>query len=198
MFDRSSDLRGLLVVSLEEGALQGIVSGIHVDTNSKRVAAFRYRRRKRIGTEEFFVPVSGVKSIGQDVILISSEAVAKKLTEDTPAPGRSLQELQGTWVTTLDGNHLGTLVDVEFLPKGWVITELILAEDQRLPVDRDEIKIGDEILVPVAYRELVKDMGDEKPGFLRRAFGGEALEDIKKALRRALKRKSGAEEKAGV
>jgi len=197
MFDRSSDLRGLLVVSKKEGAQLGIVSGIQLDTATKHIAAFRYRRRKRFGGDEFFVPVDAVDSIGRDVVMISSEELASKQTEAARAPGRSLKDLQGVWVTSLDGRHVGALVDVEFDPDDWGITELILAEDKRLPVDRDEIEIGDEILVPIAYRERVEEVGEEKPGFLRRAFGGEAIEDMKKALGRALKRTK-SEEKAGV
>jgi sporulation protein YlmC with PRC-barrel domain len=194
MLDRGSEMRGFLVVSRKEGAQQGIVSGLHIDPGTKRGAAFRYRRRKRIGTDEYFVPVEQVESVGRDVVTITSEEVATKCSEHAPAPGRSLKDLQGAWVTTMDGNHLGTLVDLEFESTQWGITDLFLADDKRLPVRRDEIEIGDEILVPVGYRELVTDVDEGTPGFLRRAFGREALEDVKRALGRALRRKQKTEE----
>jgi sporulation protein YlmC with PRC-barrel domain len=194
MLDRGSEMRGFLVVSRKEGDQQGIVSGLHIDTGTKRVAAYRYRRRKRIGTDEYFVPVEQVESVGRDVVTITSEEVATKCSEHAPAPGRSLKDLQGAWVTTMDGNHLGTLVDLEFESTQWGITDLFLADDKRLPVRRDEIEIGDEILVPVGYRELVTDVDEGTPGFLRRAFGREALEDVKRALGRALRRKQKTEE----
>jgi sporulation protein YlmC with PRC-barrel domain len=197
MFDRSTDLRDLLVVAGEEGALLGIVSGMQIDTEAKRVAAFTFRRRKRVGTEELFVPVGEVESVGRDVVTISREAAAIKKS-DAALLGRSLKELQGAWVTALDGNHVGTLVDVEFTTTDWAITELILADDKKLPIDRDEVQIGDEILVPIEYRERVEDVGVEKRGFLHRVLGGEALDDMKQALRRALRRKTESEEKAGV
>ena len=187
----ASELRGFPVVSSDEGAVLGTLSTIYINAADRRVAALGYRTRWLRG-EEFFVPISDVRKIGRDVVLIASETSAEKITNGVPEPpGRSLKDLQGVWVTTMDGRQLGTLVDVEFT-EDWWISELSLAEDKAISVDAREIKIGDQIIVPAEYADRVRATRETEPGFLRRVFGGESRDDTKRALRRALRRREPA------
>lgn len=184
--EHASELRGLLVVASDEGAQLGNLSGIYIDPAKKSIAALTFRTR-RLGGDEYFVAIGDVKTVGRDVVLISSEAAAQKISDEEKPPGKSLKELQGAWVTTMDGDHLGALVDLDF-SDDWRISELSLANDGEVQVEANDIKIGDAIIVPVEYAERVRRARESSPGFLRRAFGGESLEDTKQALKRALTR----------
>jgi hypothetical protein len=124
------------------------------------------------------------------VALISTENVVHEITDDEQPPGRSLKDLQGAWVTSMNGHHLGTLVDFDF-GEDCRITNVILADDRELPVNADEIHIGDDLLVPVAYADRVKESPQPTDrGFLRKIFGGESIESTKRTIRRATRPKA--------
>lgn len=191
MLDRVSDLRGIAVVSGDEGAQLGTLSAVYIDPTKNCIAAIGYRTR-RIGGDEFYVLASDVKTLGKDVVLISGEKAARRIAGVTKAPGHNLKDLQGSWVTTMNGHHLGTVLDLHFKPETWAIAMIELADDRQLPVDASEIKIGDEILVPASYAERVQ-ASERKGGFMRRVFGGAPGE----AKRRPEAREELEEKKAG-
>ena len=197
MIERASELQGLLVVTREEGALLGSLCDVSVDTQAKRIAAFGHRHH-RVGGADAFVPVSRILSLGRDLVLVSTEEAVSKVTKATPLPGKSLKDLRGVWVTAMDGRHLGTLLDVEFSPEDWGITQLYLADDKLLAVDCHQIEIGDEILVPTEYAHLIEDLKEAKPGLLERALGREVVEDTRKILKRALGKRAKPQETAGT
>lgn len=179
MLDRASNLRGIAVVSGDEGAQLGTLSALYVDTDKNRIAAIGYRTR-RIGGDELYVLAADIQTLGRDVVLVSGERVARRITGATKAPGRNLKALQGSWVTTMDGHHLGTVMDLHFKPDDWSITTLVLGDETELPVDASEIKIGDEILVPASYAERLGKAGAPKHGFMRRLFGGASPSEPKR------------------
>jgi sporulation protein YlmC with PRC-barrel domain len=185
MLDRASETCDLMVITAEEGAQLGFVSDVFIDTQTRCVAAFGTRRR-RIGGGEYFVAASEVRLVGRDVLLVSNVRAMTRVTGATEPPGRSLTDLRGTWVTTMDGVHLGTLADVEFAAGDWGVSELILADDRRLPVDRAEIRIADEILVPVEYAERLEKRKESRPGLLARVFRREVVDDTREVVRRTL------------
>ena len=192
MFEHASDLRGFLVVATEEGAQAGVLSSVQVDVKGKCMAGLVYRTR-RVAGERRFVAVDQIQSLGRDVALISSETSTRLVTAENPAPGRSLRELQGAWVATMEGEHLGTLLDLDFSRSDWSIKELILADHKRLPVEAREIKIADEVLVPASYAQRVEPEGEEKPGLLERALGSDTVDHIRGALQRSAARVRGNE-----
>jgi sporulation protein YlmC with PRC-barrel domain len=180
-----SELRGLLVIAREEGANLGVVSGIYFDPEAAKISCLTLGRRKG---KSRVVDATDVISFGRDVVMVSSEVGVKTVEEAGEPRGRSLKDLQGLWVTTHGGERLGTLVDVDVGGEDWSISEIRLADDKRLPVVAGEIVIGrDEILVPKEYAGRVT-ADHEKPGFIGRLFGREAVEDAGSAIRRALKR----------
>lgn len=185
--EHASELRGLLVVALEEGAVLGNLSSLYVDPETKRVSALTWRTA-RVGGDRFYAPMSAVKIVGSDVVIVTTKSAGEKITPDLPA-GKSLSELQGVRVTTTEGKHLGTLVDLDFTPPDWNITTLILAEDKELAVDGADIKMADEIIVPSEYAAKVVSTKEEGPGFLQRTFGKEALEETKETIKRVLRSK---------
>ena len=186
MRETASDLKGVLIVAREEGAQLGTISGIYVSPERRALSGIGLRSRG-LGRKEFFVGVDAIDRVGRDVIFVVSEHAAKPI-EEVADPGRSLKELQGEWVTTMDGRHLGTLVDVDFSPDSWQFSELTLAEGKHLPVNPAEIRIADEIIVPTAYLERVQDSAADREGLMSRAFGEERMKEMKESIRRALRR----------
>lgn len=187
MIETASDLQGVLVVAREEGAQLGTVSGVHVDPDKKAISAVVFRARG-FGGKSYFVPTSEIQLVGRDVVLISTEKAAKPAGDGNEIPGKSLKDLQGCWVTTFEGTHVGTLVDIDFSPRDWSFSEITLAEDKHLPIVPGEIKMGDEILVPPAYLDKVLDSSKEKAGVLGRVLGKETVEDMKNTIKRVMKR----------
>ena len=180
-----ADVRGQDVVSIEEGLRVGTVSGIYIDVASRQLAGIGVRRAK--SGEDGFVAMKGIRLLGADVALIHAAA---DVTEPSEEPlGPSLKQLQGLRVTTLDGNYLGALVDLDVSGSDWRISELRLADRKRVTVDADEITIGrDEILVPSACVERVEVVEPQNNGVLGRWLGRETIEDISTAIRRVLKK----------
>lgn len=186
MLESIAELRGIWVTDLERGCLLGTVSGMTVDPSNGEVAGLIYRTRKG-PKQKFFVPRAQIDKIGRDVVFLKSDT-GQAIEHIEDAPGVSLKELQGQWVTTMDGKHLGTLVDIDFSPSDWKISELELSQDKRLGVDASAIKIGDEILVPAEYADHLKDMPQERYGAMGRILGAERIDDLRKAMEKALRR----------
>jgi sporulation protein YlmC with PRC-barrel domain len=135
MNDHICDLHGMQVISLSEGAILGTVSAIHVDPRRKRLAGIAFRGNLR--SEHGFASSDIVRQIGRDVISISSEDDAVVDGVGTREHAVNIEDLKGTWVTTLNGRHLGSLVDFDFSPENWDITHLILTGGRRLRVETD-------------------------------------------------------------
>lgn len=198
MTEQASMLRGFLVVAVEEGAQLGTVSAIQVDPSRRGIVGFVYRTRW-LGSEEQFVPIENVRTVGRDVLLVDREASVVAPARESPIPGRSVMDLQGVRVTADDGAHLGTLVDLEFSEGDWRISALTLADEKRLSIEPDAVNLGDDVIVPAAAKANVESTAEEKPGFLSRIFGKESVDETKAALRRALGRhKAASEEQTAV
>lgn len=188
--ETASGLRGMPVITREEGAQLGRVAGVYVSTETNTISAITIRPGARAG-KGGYVPSAQIQLIGKDVVLVSSESA---LRASGDVPGRSLKDLQGSWVTTNGGKHVGTLIDLDFSPKSWEISELSLAEDRHLAVTAQEIKIGDEIIVPPEYVDRVEISEKTRTGILGRLMGEEMVEDVKNTVKRILRR-SRSEEK---
>lgn len=194
MTEHASNLKGFWVVSREEGANLGTLTSIHFDPTEKAVSAFCFRGRRH-GTGDYFVPVSEVQLVGRDIILISSMEVRTKIEAKVKPPGMRLNELQGRWVTSMEGKHLGTLVDIDFSQSDWKISQLTFTDKRQLPVNADEIVIGDEILVPVEAASRIIAAKKGAPGFIERTFGEEFVGNTRNALKRAMGREKKKEQR---
>jgi sporulation protein YlmC with PRC-barrel domain len=191
MIESAAELRGLPVITREDGVLLGSVSGITVDPVRRAIATLTLRTRAP--KKELFVPMEEVELIGRDAILIKAQASARPIEKPTDLPGKSLRALQGAWVTTLEGKHLGTLVDIDFSGRDGQISEIELAEGKRVSVEAAEITIGDEILVPASCVERMADIPRGKYGLLGRLLGTDRIDDLRHTLQRVLGRKPKSE-----
>ena len=181
-----TNIMGFLVVAHEEGLQLGNVHRIFIDPEVGRIASLTFRPGTLAKLD--FVNAENIERIGQDVVLITGKKAVRDFTDKTTPPGRDLKELLGTWVTTLDGEHLGTLVDLDVSPDTWEITDLWLSDGGRLKVQVADLKIGkDEILVPVEYAKKVVRETTPRSGVLSRMLGSTTIDDLAASIRRALR-----------
>lgn len=188
MADHASDLKGLVVMSREEGARLGTVLEILIDTQAKRLAGLTFRTRP-IGGEERYVPIKEIQIIGRDMVLVSGEQAAIAVVDSTKSGTKSLKDLQGCAVVTTEGSRLGTLVDLDFDRSDWSISELMLAEERHLAVKPQDLALDDDIIIPAALAARVQSSAAPKTGLLGRAFGAQAIQDAREIIARALRRK---------
>ena len=185
--ESASGLRGTLVVTKQEGSQLGQIAKIYFHPETKKISGVSLR--KNLIGEDFFVDVENIDFIGEDVIFVQNKEAVKPISEMNKPTGNSLKDLQGSWVTTLGGDHVGILVDVEIHPKEWVISELLLSESRRLSIEPAEVTMGqDEVLVPGNYADKVKESDASKRGFIARTFGQEIFDDLSNTIARTVKR----------
>jgi sporulation protein YlmC with PRC-barrel domain len=127
------------------------------------------------------VPTSEVLRVGKNAVLISNEEAARPVNDLTPPPGRSVKDMHGVWVTTMDGHHLGTVEDMSF-STDWMIAELTLAKHRVLGIDPERSTIADEILVPSDCADKIRE---ESPPEAGHGLTRDALRKTKHVLQRA-------------
>lgn len=189
-----SVLRGLQVVSRDEGTMLGSVVRVFVSASTRRVSALSFKDRNG---DEKYLEQHRIVLIGKDVVLVSSESDVKSLAELSSQDTRSLKDLQGTWVATMEGKHLGTLVDLDIDDEQGTISELRLENGKRLPIQEpNELTLGPDQILVAAHCEarLVESEPQEANGLLGRFFGNETIDEVKAAIRRALQRKKESSE----
>lgn len=167
--EQISETTGYTVVAHQEGALLGAVVHVFFDPDSRSISGMTLKSRI-FGKESWFA-VDEIELFGKDVILLKSEASLTPLAESGVVKGKSLNEMRGMPVVTVDGEELGSLEDCEVRGENWSLSELYLNRNRRLPVDSNEIKMGpDQIIVPAGYTDRIIEKPPGSPGFLSRVF----------------------------
>lgn len=155
---RLSDVVGVMVISREEGAHLGFLERIFIDPKRCALSAITFRHSRLSG--ERAVAAGAVVGFGRDVVVIENEKAAVPVEDLTEESTLALRDFRGRWVTTQQGERLGTLVDMTVSDEGWRIAELHLL-GKNIPVIADDLVVGkDELLVPPAYADKV-EMTDE-------------------------------------
>jgi hypothetical protein len=157
-------LRGVRVISGEQGALLGRLCMVYIDPSANRLAAFSYRTG-RVGGRELCVSTDEALTITDDLIVISSARAAQPLSHDT-LPGPSLIQLVGRRITTVSGHHLGRLADLLF-SNDWLIIGLLLDDRRRVSLRHHELSISEEMVVPEHCADELARCPDPVPSRLR-------------------------------
>ena len=188
--ERMTEMRGAVAVAVVEGAQLGSVHRILLDTASLRIVGFSLRHN--VLGRESFVPSEAVTLVGEDVLFVKDRA---SLAPAPPAGVRSLKDLQGLPVATLEGKGLGGLVDLDVEPGRWAVTSLRLSDGTAIPTDGGKVVLGeDTVLVDPELASRGKKEGSPQ-GFLSRMFGAEALEETARVIRRTFGRREAGEDK---
>lgn len=186
----ASRMIGFLVVSRQEGRQLGRLTRVCIDPESRTLSELCFEHAT--SGHAHFIAASDVELIGEDVILVDSEESTRAITNGTQPAGRDVQDLIGHWATTMDGQHLGTIVDLELERATGALTGLWLSDHKRLPVSAAEVRIGpDEVLVPEHYAaniqtDVAPPVSSMSLRALPRMLGGQTFEGITTSIRRAL------------
>ncbi len=182
MFKQLHEIKGMQVVTLNEGRSMGSIQRVYLNPVKKQVSGLVVREAG-LGGQESWIDIKDVDKVGEDVLFISRAGACKA---KSPV-GRSLKDLQGMQVTSRDGKILGTLVDVE-IGDEWKIIELELSDKRMLKIDARHTIFGqDAIMVPAGAIGQVRSVGRQKSGFLARVFGIEQVQETAQAISRAEK-----------
>jgi sporulation protein YlmC with PRC-barrel domain len=174
--EHATEILGYTVIAHKEGAQMGRVSHVFVDPKTKAMSGLTFK--SRFMADEQWIGVQDIELLGKDVILVRTEASAKRLGADESAHGRSLKELRGTAIVTMEGKKIGTLEDVDFADDGSTISGLHLNGGRQLAVEIDALNIGvDQVMVPAEYENRITTEKKDDPGFLRRVLGGAGKQD---------------------
>jgi len=173
------EIQGMQVISLAEGRVLGSVQKVYLNPARKAVSGILVRQAG-MGRNEGWVDIQDVEQIGEDVLFINKAAAYK-----AKAPvGRSLKDLMGMPVASLDGKMLGSLVDVEIDEK-WRVVELSLSDFRQIEIDPRHAVFGqDTILLRKGADQRIRSAPRSSPGFLARMFGSQAIEEAADAIAR--------------
>ena len=170
MTQTAQEIRGKHVVALEEGRDMGRISKVYFNPKKKRISGLAVKESRLRGDEKW-VKAEDIEQVGDDFVFISESKACRAVKPK----GRSLKDLTGLEVTTLEGKKLGVLEDVE-VGEGWDITELNLSGKKSLQINsRSDVFGEDAILVRSdAETRLNKNTGSENRGLLSRMFIGDS------------------------
>ena len=116
-------LKGIATVSIAKGEKVGAVEDIVVDTQERRVAAFKIESGGLMRKDHCYVPFGAVQSIGDDAIMIPDETVLTQSYGDRASGYLTLGKLGDIRVVTDTGTVIGHVTTVHFDPSAGQITE---------------------------------------------------------------------------
>lgn len=178
-----SQLKGLSVISEKEGRIFGKVTDVYVDLYDKRIAGLVSKGVVWKNTS-YFVPITEVDSIGNDVVLVKAGNSFKKITNVSSLKGMRLKNLLGHGVVSEDGEFIGNLTDAGFTNEQWVISELYLSDNKKLSIKAEEVTFGnDEIIVPSRYTRRVRANQNRKKNIFSKIFSKENYQKYLKVLK---------------
>lgn len=118
-------LKGIAVVSIEEGEKVGVVDNVLFDLDPKRVIAFNLIKPGLLRSGGLILPMEDVESVGPDAVMIRSRDKIREQKGDRDYENRpDLNSLSNLRVVTQDGTYIGTLATVQFDTKTGLITQL--------------------------------------------------------------------------
>ena len=144
-------LKGMAIVSVQEGAKLGYVEQPLLDLAARTVVALQVKGSS--GT--FIVPFEAVASVGPDAITVASSAATQTPSTGGTADGlRNLDELRKLKIVDHAGTLLGTISRMEIDPASGQITQITAHKGGMLgmggettPIDaRAIVSVGSELL----------------------------------------------------
>lgn len=171
--EKVSSLRGAFVVTEDRGNILGNITNIYVNPDTKKVSAIVFKEDRMFSPYKF-ISADFLTKVGTDTVFVKSGDNAKQITDTVKPVGKDVKAFLGNWITTDHGRHLGNFLDFEFDSSSRGITNIDFTTGAVLPVNLNELKIGDdELIVPAAIESKMR-----KPSLtislLNRLFGPEA------------------------
>lgn len=118
-------LKGIAVVSIEQGEKVGTVDNILFDLERRRVVAFKLIKPGLMRSGGIVATIQDIESIGKDAVMIQSKERIRELKNEHDLQGRpDLGSIASLRVVTQDGTYIGNLATMQFDPKNGKITDL--------------------------------------------------------------------------
>jgi uncharacterized protein YrrD len=154
-------LKGIAVVSIEDGEKLGTIDDMIFNLDSRHLIAFRLARTRFFRGERNLIAMADVESVGSDAIMVRNRSRLRDERHEREFSERpDLAKLTSLPVVTEHGGYVGTLASVDFDPETGAITHLgiaagglrsVLGEKKQVPA-ADIISIGaDVVVVPNRY-----------------------------------------------
>ena len=159
----AKSLKGIAVVSIDEGEKVGTVDDTIFDLEKKKVTAFRLARSGVFRSERNFITMDDVYSIGPDAVMIQNREKLHRTKSKYDYSGNpGLSQLTSLRVVTEDGAYVGNLATIHFDRKSGIITEFdvsgesifsVLRRNKEIPANHI-VSIGNDVLVvPNSYAD---------------------------------------------
>jgi uncharacterized protein YrrD len=118
---KASDLNGMAVVSLQEGAKLGQVDQPLFDLSARQLCALHVKGDSGISV----LPFDQIEKIGSDAITVTTSQVTRTPGAASVGQGQlDLQALRKLKIVDRDGTYLGTLSEIDFDPQSGQVTQL--------------------------------------------------------------------------
>lgn len=154
-------LKGIAVVSIEDGEKLGTVDDMLFNLEARRLIGFRMARTGFLRGDRGLVAMDDVESVGTDAIMVRNRSQLRDEQHERDFADRpGLDKLTSLRVVTEHGGYIGGLATVEFDPQSGALTELgvsagglrsVLGGTNRIPAS-DIVSIGtDVVVVPNKY-----------------------------------------------
>ncbi|MEX2425305.1 MAG: PRC-barrel domain-containing protein [Thermomicrobiaceae bacterium] len=118
-------LKGIAIVSIEQGEKVGTVDNILFNFDDKRVIAFKMIKPGLLRSGGIVLKMEDVESIGRDAVMIRNREKIRELKEERDLQSRpDLSALSALRVVTQDGTYVGNLATAQFEPKTGLLTHL--------------------------------------------------------------------------
>ena len=154
-------LKGIAVVSIEQGEKVGMIDNVLFDLENRRIIAFKMIKPVLMSSGGIVLRMYDVENIGKDAVMIQHKDKIRELKEERDLQNRpDLGDLSSLRVVTEDGTFVGNVATVQFEPRNGVITDLEitgtgmmsrLRRNKSIPA-RQIVSIGaDVVVVPDKY-----------------------------------------------
>ncbi|HEX3721685.1 MAG TPA: PRC-barrel domain-containing protein [Nitrolancea sp.] len=118
---KASDISGMTVVSLQEGAKLGQVDQPLFDLGARQLRALHVKGVSGISV----LPFDQIENIGSDAITVVTSQITQTPGADSVGQGLlDLHTLRKLKIVDRDGTFLGTLSEIEFDPMSGQVTQL--------------------------------------------------------------------------
>lgn len=164
-------LKGIAIVSIEQGEKVGTVDNVLFNLEGKRVVAFKMIKPGLLRSGGIVLLMEDVESIGPDAVMIRNREKIRELKDERDLQSRpDLSALSALRVVSQDGTYVGNLATAQFEPKTGLLTQLEvsgggfvdkLRRNKIIEID-DVVSMGTDVaVVPNSYASNAAGSDDE-------------------------------------
>ncbi len=159
----TQSIKGMPIVSIQDGKKIGTVSDVVIDADKLQVAGLILSKGSLFDRETIMIPAEQIQVWGQDVILVHwNEASNEQMS--IPEGKRWLHaddNLRGRYVVSVDGTRIGQINDITIHPSGKLMAYQLsqvyidgpLQETKRINVNSTH-SLGEDVLIVNSVQDL--------------------------------------------